>query len=154
MNTDKTKPVEILLIDDDEGDILLTQEAFKTGKIANNLHVVMDGEQAMHYLHKEGEYRHAVTPDLILLDINLPKKDGRQVLAEIKADVELRCIPVVIMTSSKSEQDVLKSYKLHANSYIIKPVSMSKFSQIVSAIEGFWFSIVVLPVDESLRKVV
>lgn len=146
------KPVEILLVEDNEGDVLLTLEAFKISKVANNIHVVENGEAAMEYLHKEGEYKNVKTPDLILLDINLPKKDGKQVLKEIKEDKKLGLIPVVVLTSSKSERDVLKSYGLHANSYIIKPVNLEKFFDIVSAIEHFWFTVVVLPDEEHIKE--
>ena len=146
------RPVEILVIEDNEGDILLTQEAFKAEKIRNNIHVALDGEKAIEFLRKDSEFSDAITPDIILLDLNLPKKDGRQVLKEIKEDNNLKRIPVVIMTSSKSDQDIDKAYKLHANSYMIKPVSLEKFSEVVSAIENFWFTIVVLPDDDTSKK--
>jgi len=144
-NPANTKPIEILLVEDNEGDIILTNEAFKTCKIANIMHVARDGEQAMEFLNREGEHANATTPDLILLDLNLPKKDGKQVLKEIKENDNLKTIPVVILTSSKSEQDIVKSYGLHANSYIVKPVDLEKFIEIVDAIENFWFTVVVLP---------
>jgi len=153
-NFSKTRPVEILLVEDNEGDVFLTREAFRISKIANTIHVAEDGEAAMEFLRKEGKYSNSPTPDLVLLDINLPKKDGTQVLKEIKEDDLLHFIPVVILTSSKSEQDVVKSYDLHANSYIIKPVDFNKFSEIVSAIENFWFAIVVLPDEKDIEKVI
>ncbi len=146
------KPVEILLVEDNEGDIILTREAFKDSKIANNIMVVSDGEAAMCFLRKTNGYEDAITPDLILLDINIPKKDGKQVLQEIKEDAQLRVIPTVILTSSKSEQDIVKSYGLHANSYLIKPVDLEKFFEIVSAIENFWYTVVVLPDEIEVKK--
>ncbi len=124
------RPVEILLVDDNPGDIRLTQEAFKESKIINNLNVVEDGAEAIDFLKKIGKYENVVTPDLILLDLNLPKKNGREVLAEIKEDKILRQIPVVILTISTAEEDILKSYKLHANCYITKPVDMNQFIKI------------------------
>lgn len=139
------RPVEILLVEDNEGDVILTKEAFREAKIANNLHVVEDGEIALDFLFKRGKYQGEIVPDLILLDLNLPKKNGKEVLAEIKADEKLRRIPVVVMTSSKAEHDVIKSYDLHANSYVIKPVNMESFVDVVNAIEHFWFTVVVLP---------
>ena len=139
------RPVEILLVDDNPGDIRLTQEALKEGKIINNLSVVEDGAEAIDFLRKIGKYENVVTPDLILLDLNLPKKNGREVLAEIKEDKILRQIPVVILTISTAEEDILKSYKLHANCYITKPVDMNQFIKIVRSIESYWFSIVKLP---------
>lgn len=153
-NFSSSRPVEILLVEDNEGDVFLTQEAFRISKIANTIHVAVDGEIAMEFLRKEGKYNNSPTPDLVLLDINLPKKDGTQVLKEIKEDNLLKYIPVVILTSSRSEQDVVKSYGLHANSYLIKPVDFTKFSEIVSAIENFWFTIVVLPDEKEIEKVV
>lgn len=140
-----TKTVNILLIEDNEGDVILTNEAFKTSKIANEILVARDGEEAMDFLHKKEEFSNVPTPDLILLDLNLPKKDGKQVLKEIKENDQLKKIPVLILTSSKAEKDVIKSYSLHANSYITKPVDLSKFTEIIKAIEDFWFSAAVLP---------
>jgi len=137
--------VEILLVDDNPGDIRLTQEAFKESKIINNLNVVEDGAEAIDFLKKVGKYENVSTPDLILLDLNLPKKNGREVLAEIKEDKILKLIPVVILTISTAEEDILKSYKLHANCYITKPVDMNQFIKIVRSIENYWFSIVKLP---------
>ncbi len=143
----KTRPVEILLIEDNEGDILLTLEAFKDSKITNNFNICRDGEEALAYLSKQDDFINATTPDIILLDLNLPKIDGKQVLEEIKNDKKLRLIPVVMLTSSKAERDIVQSYELHANSYIIKPVDFNQFTEIVDSIDNFWFSIVVLPDD-------
>ena len=139
------QPVEILLVEDNPGDARLTQEALKDGKVYNNLTVVPDGVEAMAYLRREGRYAGATQPDLILLDLNLPKKDGREVLQEIKADENLRRIPVVVLTSSSAEQDVLKSYGLHANCYVTKPVDLDQFIGAVKAIENFWLTVVTLP---------
>jgi two-component system, chemotaxis family, response regulator Rcp1 len=140
-----TKPIDILLVEDNPGDVRLTREALKEGKVLNNLHVAMDGMEALAFLKKEGDHQRAVRPDIILLDLNLPKKDGREVLAEIKADPRLRRIPVVILTTSKAEEDVIKTYDLHANCYITKPVDLDQFITVVQSIEDFWFSIVKLP---------
>jgi len=137
--------IEILLIEDDPGDVRLTQEALKDSKLRNNLSVAEDGVEALAFLRREGQYADAPKPDIILLDLNLPRKDGREVLEEIKADEDLRRIPVVVMTTSDADEDILASYNLHANCYITKPVDMSRFVQIVKTIEGFWFSIVKLP---------
>ena len=137
--------VEILLVEDSPGDIRLTQEAFKEGKLINHLHVVQDGEAAMAFLRREGAYAQVIRPDLILLDLNLPKKDGREVLAEIKADGSLRRIPVVVLTTSQAEQDILKAYALHANCYITKPVNLDQFLRVVQSVEDFWLTIVKLP---------
>ena len=144
------RPVEILLVDDNPGDIRLTQEALKESKILNNLSVVEDGAEAIDFLKKIGKYENVSTPDLILLDLNLPKKNGREVLAEIKEDKILKQIPVVILTISTAEEDILKSYKLHANCYITKPVDMNQFIKIVRSIENYWFSIVKLPPKQDL----
>jgi len=137
--------IEILLVEDNPGDVRLTQEALKETKILNNLSVAMDGEDAMAFLRREGEYADAERPDLILLDLNLPKKDGREVLAEIKEDAELKLIPVVVLTVSQAEQDILKTYELHANCYITKPIDLHQFVEVVKAIENFWLTIVKLP---------
>lgn len=137
--------VNVLLIEDNLGDIRLVKEAFAENKLLNNLNVVRNGEQAMEYLYKKGEYKDAVQPDLILLDLNLPKKDGREVLEEIKNNNMLASIPVVILTTSDLEKDILESYSLHANCYITKPVDMGKFIDIVKLVKEFWFSIVKLP---------
>jgi two-component system, chemotaxis family, response regulator Rcp1 len=142
---DYGKPIDILLVEDNPGDVRLTIEAFKEGKVFNNLHVVQDGEEAMDFLKKRKSHAEAPRPDLILLDLNLPKMDGRAVLAEIKSDTELRRIPVVVLTTSKAEEDILRSYDLHANCYITKPVELEEFISIVQNIESFWLSIVKLP---------
>lgn len=139
------KKIEILLVEDNPGDVRLTQEAFKTGKVHNTLHVVWDGEEAMTFLNREGDYKDAPRPDIILLDLNLPKKDGREVLKDIKCDEKLKTIPVVVLTTSSAEEDILKSYNLHANCYITKPVDLDKFLTIVQYIEDFWLTIVKLP---------
>ena len=136
---------EILLVEDNPGDVRLTREALKEGKILNHVSVVGDGVEALAFLRREDKYANAVRPDLILLDLNLPKKDGREVLAEIKADAGLKKIPVVILTTSAAEQDVLKTYDLHANCYITKPVDLEQFIKIVQLIEDFWFTIARLP---------
>lgn len=137
--------VEILLVEDNPGDVRLTKEAFKDSKLHNNLSVVQDGVEAMAFLRREGRYADAPRPDLILLDLNLPKKDGREVLEEIKYDDDLKRIPVVILTTSSDEKDVLESYNLYANCYITKPVDLTQFLAIVQSIQNFWFSIVKLP---------
>ena len=139
------KIVDILLVEDNEGDIRLTKEALADSKINNKMYVVTDGEQAMDFLRKKGKYKDAVRPDLILLDLNLPKKDGRQVLSEIKQDDDLKRIPVVILTTSDAEKDIVQSYNLYANCYIRKPVDFNQFTQVVESIEDFWFTIVKLP---------
>jgi two-component system, chemotaxis family, response regulator Rcp1 len=138
-------PIEILLVEDNPGDVRLTVEALKEGKVWNRLNVVQDGVEALAFLRQEGNYADAPRPDVILLDLNLPKKDGREVLAEIKADEHLRRIPVVVLTTSSSEQDILKSYNLHANCYITKPVDLDQFIEVVKGIEDFWLTIVKLP---------
>ncbi|MGZ7118314.1 MAG: response regulator [Methanobacterium sp.] len=142
---EKTKQVEILLVEDNEGDVGLIEEVFEDAKIRNNLHVTEDGEEAMLFLHKEGEFSDAPRPDMILLDLNLPKKDGREVLKEIKMDDDLKRIPVVVLTTSKAEKDILKSYDLHANSYITKPVDFDQFIRVIKSIEDFWLDVVKLP---------
>ena len=139
------EPVEILLIEDNAGDIRLTQEVFKDCKLLNHLSVARDGEEGIARLRREGRHAAAPQPDLILLDLNLPKKDGREILAEIKADPDLKRIPVIILTTSGAEQDILKSYDLHANCYIIKPVQLHKFISVVHSIEDFWLMIAKLP---------
>jgi len=140
--------VEILLVEDNEADIRLTRESIKEAKIRNILHVARDGEEAINYLYKKEDYKDAVTPDLILLDLNLPKKDGREVLEEIKSDEALSHIPVVILTTSEAEKDIVKSYKLHANCYVTKPMGIDQFVEVIKAIEDFWFTIVKLPSEE------
>jgi CheY-like chemotaxis protein len=144
MNPDG-RPVEILLVEDNPGDAELTLETLRESKLLNHMSVVDDGVEAMAYLRREGRYLDAVRPDLILLDLNLPKKDGREVLAEIKTDERLRRIPVVVLTTSSAEQDILKTYDLHANCYITKPVNLDQFIAVVKAIGEFWFTIVKLP---------
>lgn len=143
--SDKIRPIDILLVEDNPGDIRLTQEAFKDGKIKNDLNVVMDGEEAILYLKKEGKYESATTPDIILLDLNLPKKDGREVLAEIKEDAGLKCIPVIILTTSSAHTDIMNTYSHHANCYIMKPVDFNQFITVIRTIEDFWLTIVKLP---------
>jgi len=138
-------PIEILLVEDNAGDVRLTREALKDAKVLNTLHVARDGEEAMEFLCHKGKHADAPRPDLVLLDLNLPRKDGREVLAEIKADEDLKRIPVVILTTSKSEEDVLKMYNLHANCYVTKPLDLDQFIRVVQAIEDFWFTVVRLP---------
>lgn len=138
-------PVEILLVEDNPADVRLTREALRDAKIHNRLHTVVDGIEAMKFLRREGEYAQSPRPDLMLLDLNLPKKSGREVLAEVKADPTLRAIPVVVFTTSQSDEDILRSYDLHANCFITKPVDFTQFAVIVNRIEEFWFSIVRLP---------
>lgn len=138
-------PIEILLVEDNPADVRLTQEALKEGKVRNHLHVARDGIEAMEFLRRVGKYANAVRPDLILLDLNLPRKDGREVLADIKLDPDLKAIPVVVLTTSSAEQDIFKSYKLHANCYITKPVDLDQFVQVVKSIDDFWLTVVRLP---------
>lgn len=140
-----TNPIEILLVEDNPADVRLTQEALREGKVKNNLSVARDGEEALAFLRREGQAR----PDLILLDLNLPRRDGREVLKEIKADPELRRIPVVVLTTSSAEVDILKSYELHANCYITKPVDLDQFITVVKSIDDFWLTIVKLPPDKA-----
>lgn len=139
------RQVEILLVEDNPGDIRLTREALKEAKVVNRLHTVTDGAEAIAFLRRERGYENAVRPDLILLDLNLPRKDGKDVLAEIKSDPELKRMPVVVLTTSQAEQDILRSYDLHANCFISKPVEITRFLQVLQAIDQFWFSIVTLP---------
>ncbi|BDE57931.1 response regulator [Prescottella equi] len=139
------KAIDVLLVEDDPGDELMTREAFEFNKVGNNLHVVRDGEQALDFLYKRGEYPDAVRPDLILLDLNLPKYDGRQVLEKIKSDEDLADIPVVILTTSGAEEDIVRSYKLHANAYVTKPVDLDQFIAAVRQIDDFWVQVVRLP---------
>jgi CheY-like chemotaxis protein len=138
-------PMEVLLVEDSPGDVRLTREAFKDAKVHINLHVASDGAEAMAFLWGAGEHSGAPCPDLILLDLNLPKKDGREVLEEIKESPTLKSIPVVILTTSASEEDILRSYRLHANCYITKPVDLDGFLKVVKSIDGFWLSVVKLP---------
>jgi len=139
------KLIKILLVEDNPGDARLTEEALKEGKVCNDLFHVIDGVEALEFLRKEGKFKDAVRPDLILLDLNMPRKDGRETLQEIKADPKLRRIPVVILTTSKAEEDIFRSYDLHANCYITKPVDLPRFFEVVKNIEDFWMSIVKLP---------
>ena len=141
----RNRPIDILLVEDNPGDVRLTMEALKEAKVLNNLVVVPDGVEALAYLNHQGTYRRAPRPDLILLDLNLPKMDGRTLLEEIKESSELRRIPVVILTSSKAEEDIIKAYNLHANCYVTKPVGLEQFVQVLRSIEDFWLSIVKLP---------
>lgn len=145
MATPIIRPIEILLVEDNEGDVRLTKEALKEGKVKNNLQVAYDGFEALEYLKREGEYRDRVIPDLILLDLNLPRMDGRELLEKIKEDSDLRHIPVVILTTSKAEEDIVRTYDLHANCYITKPVDLEKFIEVAKSIEDFWMTIVKLP---------
>ena len=140
-----SKIIEILLVEDNPGDIRLTQEALKEYKMMSSLHIVTDGEEAISFLRKEGKYQDVPRPDLILLDLNLPKKSGREVLAEIKADDKLKTIPVVVLTTSQSEEDISKAYNLNANCFISKPVDLDQFMKVVQSIETFWLTIVKLP---------
>ena len=138
-------PVEILLVEDNPGDVRLTQEALKEGKVYNNLHWAKDGVEALEFLRRQGKHAKAPRPDIILLDLNLPKKDGREVLAVVKNDADLKHIPVVVLTTSEAEEDVLKSYSLHANCYVTKPVDLEKFIHVVQSIDRFWLTVVTLP---------
>jgi two-component system, chemotaxis family, response regulator Rcp1 len=139
------RPIEILLVEDNPGDVRLTIESLRETKVRNNLHIARDGVEALAMLRREGPHTDLMRPDLILLDLNLPRKDGREVLADIKADPELRTIPVVVLTTSRAEQDVLRSYELQANCYITKPVDLDQFITVVQSIENFWLTIVTLP---------
>jgi two-component system, chemotaxis family, response regulator Rcp1 len=139
------KFVEILLIEDNPGDARLTQEALNDGKIKNNLHIMYDGVEATDFLFRRNEYHNAPRPDLIILDLNLPKKNGLEVLAEIKADHGLKSIPVIVLTISKAEEDIVRSYNLHANCFLIKPIDLNQFFEVVRSIEDFWLSLVKLP---------
>jgi two-component system, chemotaxis family, response regulator Rcp1 len=143
------RPIEILLVEDSPGDVELTKEALSDAKVRNRLHVADDGAKAIDFLHRRGEYGDAPRPDLILLDLNLPRKDGRQVLAEIKADAALADIPVVVLTTSEADDDILHAYQLHANCYITKPVDFQQFLKVVKAIEDFWLTVVKLPDNQS-----
>ena len=145
MNNDR--PIEILLVEDNPGDVRLTLEVMKDARVRNHMSMVKDGVEALAFLRREGDYADAPRPDLILLDLNLPKKDGREVLADIKADPTLRRIPVVVLTVSKDEEDILKSYDLYANCYVTKPINMEQFIAVVRSIEDFWLTIVKLPHD-------
>jgi len=143
-NTDG-RPVEILLAEDNPGDVKLTEKALERGKVLNNLHVVENGVEAVKYLRQEGEYADSPRPDLLLLDLNMPQKDGKEVLRDIKSDPELRRIPVVVLTSSEAEEDIVESYDLHANAYLTKPVDFDGFIDVVSRVEEFWLTVVKRP---------
>ncbi|MCK2243374.1 response regulator [Crossiella sp. S99.2] len=145
MDPSISRPIEVLLVEDDPGDVLMTTEAFEENKVGNRLHVVSDGVAAMAFLRREGEYAQAPRPDLVLLDLNLPKMDGREVLSEIKNDPALRRIPVVILTTSEAEEDVLRSYQLHANAYVTKPVDFEQFVKVVRQVDDFFLTVVRLP---------
>lgn len=149
-STTDAEAIEVLLVEDSPGDVRLTREALKDAKVHIHLHVASDGSEAMAFLKREGEHANVPRPDLILLDLNLPKKDGREVLAEIKESPALKSIPVVILTTSSSEADILRSYLLHANCYITKPVDLDGFLQVVHSIDNFWLSVVKLPHEERL----
>ena len=149
MNTKSLhRPIEILLVEDSPADILITREAFEEARLLNDIHVVEDGIQAMEFLRREGIYASAPRPDLILLDLNLPRKNGREVLAEIKADNSLKVIPVIILTTSNAHDDIMQAYDLHANCYVVKPVGFESFLKAVQTIRNFWFSVVALPPEE------
>ena len=141
----RSRPIEVLLVEDNPGDVRLTREALKDGKVSNNLSVAQDGVEALRFLRREGPYAGAPRPDVVLLDLNLPKKDGREVLQEMKQDRSLRTIPVVVLTSSDAERDIVGAYELQANCYITKPVDLDQVITAVKSIEDFWFSIVKLP---------
>jgi two-component system response regulator len=144
--------IDILIVEDNPGDARLIREVLNDNKVYSSLFIVNDGVEAMKFLHKQGKFTSAPRPDLIILDLNLPKKDGREVLAEIKADEDLKYIPVVIMTISQAEEDILKTYKLHANCYITKPIDLTEFIKVIKSIEDFWFSIVKLPPKNEMKK--
>ena len=145
MLAEALRPIEVLLVEDDEGDVLMTREALDEGKVFNRLSVVGDGVEAIAYLRREQPYADATRPDLVLLDLNLPKRDGRQVLEEVKADPDLRRIPIVVLTTSEAEEDVLRSYDLHANAYVTKPVDFDRFVEVIRQIDDFFISVVRLP---------
>lgn len=144
--------IDILVVEDNPGDARLIREILNENKLYSSLYIVNDGVEAMSYLHNEGKFSIAPKPDLIILDLNLPRKDGREVLAEIKADDELKHIPIVIMTISQAEEDILKTYKLHANCYITKPIDLNEFIKVIKSIEDFWFSVVKLPPKATVKK--
>ena len=148
MENNTTNPIDILIVEDNAGDARLIQEVFNENKVSNSLYFVKDGVEAMDFLYKKGKYKGVPQPDLIILDLNLPKKDGREVLAEIKSYIKLKHIPVVIMTISQAEEDILKSYNLHANCFVSKPIDLVQFTKVVKSIENFWFSVVKLPLKQ------
>jgi chemotaxis family two-component system response regulator Rcp1 len=139
------RPVEILLVEDNPADVRLTREALRDAKVANTLHVVEDGEAALAFFRRRGRYAEAPRPDVILLDLNLPRRSGHEVLAEAKSDPELQSIPIVVLTTSQAEEDILSAYRLHANCYVSKPVDFTQLMKVVKAIENFWFTVVTLP---------
>jgi CheY-like chemotaxis protein len=141
------KPIDILLVEDDPGDVLMTREALEHHKVSNTLHVVSDGVEAIRFLRHEAPYANVPTPGLILLDLNLPRRNGQEVLAEIKQDPELRRIPVVVLTTSKADEDILRSYNLHANAYITKPVDFDRFVEVVRKVDEFFLTVVTLPIS-------
>ena len=145
MNPPEGRPIEILLVEDNAGDVRLTVEALKEGKVRNNLSVASDGVEALELLRRQGRFKAAARPDLILLDLNLPKVDGREVLAQVKQDPSLKRIPVVVLTTSEAEEDIVRTYDLHANCYITKPVDLEQFFRVVRSIDGFWLTVVKLP---------
>ena len=145
MNVPVQQPIGILLVEDNPGDVRLTVEALREGKVSNSLYVARDGVEALAFVRREGEFKDAPRPDVILLDLNLPRKSGFEVLAELKADADLKRIPVVVLTTSQAEEDILKTYNLHANCYISKPVDLEKFIKVVHSLENFWLSVVRLP---------
>ncbi|WP_332897151.1 response regulator [Haladaptatus sp. CMSO5] len=148
MNNRDTRPIDILLVEDNPGDVRLTEEAFNEGKINNELHVVTDGVEALDFLYRRGEYESAIRPQLILLDLNLPKIDGLEVLEQLKSDAKLKHIPIVVLTSSAAEADIVKSYELHTNAYLTKPINPDEFISLVQTFEQFWFEFVQLPPQE------
>ena len=148
----KVRPIDILLVEDSPADVRLTQEALREAKVLNALHVVQDGAAALAFLRREGQYAATQRPDLILLDLNLPRKDGREVLAEIKSDEVLKRIPVVVLTTSRAEEDVVRTYDLHANAYITKPVDLKQFLAVIHAIEEFWLAVVTLPPNVERKR--
>ncbi|WP_336360151.1 response regulator [Haladaptatus sp. ZSTT2] len=148
MNNRDTRPIDILLVEDNPGDVRLTEEAFNEGKINNELHVVTDGVEALDFLYRRGEYESAIRPQLILLDLNLPKIDGLEVLEQLKSDAKLKHIPIVVLTSSAAEADIVKSYELHTNAYLTKPINPDEFISLVQTFEQFWFEFVQLPRQE------
>jgi len=142
---EKLSVVDVLLVEDDPGDVLLIREAFEYNKVHNSLHVVSDGVEALDFLHRRNGHEEAPRPDLVLLDLNLPRKDGREVLEEVKADTDLRTIPIVVLTTSEAEEDILRSYDLHANAYVTKPVDFDRFIEVVRLIDDFFVTVVKLP---------
>lgn len=152
MQTTNTRPIEILLVEDNAGDVRLTREALRDAKVRNNMMVASDGEEALEYLRQEGKHADAARPDLILLDLNLPRMNGFEVLDVIKEDALLKRIPVVILTTSQAEQDIIRSYNLHANAYVTKPVDLDQFIKVIKSIEDFWLEIVKLPHGIDFRQ--